>query len=324
MNNRNASTFKVSFGELTKLPAANDDSVLSLEPCIGEGSVQIFNIAKGLQARFWNYNFKQDIEVYGDARNTFDKSNFTLVFFLNTAGVSLSNKATSVKEAIVWDTIFISCKSNYKINIPPHTQGQCLSITFSKKWLCENVFTAHTNNLHQKVRKADAFPLLQSMSASEKKSFEELFHFSWKKSLGSFYIKSSILKVISDFFAQLKERNISHSENLCLDTSIDKAEDFLNKNVAGPLPNLKDLAKQFSISESTLKRHFKKKFGVNMSSYFLGKKIDYAKELINAGNVSIKETAVRLGYRSVNGFISMIDKYSQNSDVEIAGISFNR
>ncbi|HKG69022.1 MAG TPA: AraC family transcriptional regulator, partial [Segetibacter sp.] len=60
-----------------------------------------------------------------------------------------------------------------------------------------------------------------------------------------------------------------------------------------------------------LKRHFKKKYGVNMSTFFIRKKMEYAQQLINEKNTSVSETAFMLGYKNVNDFITMFGKYAK-------------
>jgi AraC-like DNA-binding protein len=151
--------------------------------------------------------------------------------------------------------------------------------------------------------------LFESMTTTEKKSIIELFDDSWKKSLGSFYIKTALLKIISDFFYRIKERE-SFSANT-VDTVVIEVEKYLCNNLGGMLPNLKELGDKFCISESTLKRHFKKKYGVNMSTYFINKKMEYACSLIQEENSNLTEIGYSLGYRNINNFISMLQKYRQ-------------
>jgi AraC-like DNA-binding protein len=146
------------------------------------------------------------------------------------------------------------------------------------------------------------------MTTSEKKLILELFHDSWKKSLGSFYIKTVLFKIISDFFYRIKERDSFSINKLNVDATIIEIEKYLCNSLREMLPNLKDLAEKFSLSESTLKRHFRKKYGVNMSTYFINKKMEYAERLIREENTNLAEIASRLGYRNVNNFIIMFQK----------------
>jgi len=142
---------------------------------------------------------------------------------------------------------------------------------------------------------------------------QELLNASWKKSFGSFYIKSSVLKIISNFFCKIKERKTFSLNDSYFDT-INKVEEYLNNHLTDTLPNLKDLAHQFAVSESTLKRHFKKRHGVNISTYFFRKKMEQAQDLIREKNMSVSQTAFLLGYRNVNHFATMLKKYQESLD----------
>jgi hypothetical protein len=267
---------KVSFNNLIDLFIKRSAHRYILHPSIGKGYVQIFDLEKGLQTQFWDCCFKEGIEIYSNVSSEIESEYFTLAFFLNMEGLRFADKNIFLKENIIWDTVFIPAASNCKIYMAPKARGHCLSISFSKKWLMNNVFgTDEFKNLKEKISVTKSFSLLESMNSSEKKLVQDLLDVSWKKSLGSFYIKFSVLKIISDFFYKIRERNTFSLNDPWFDT-ITKVEEYLNNHLTGAFPNLKDLAYKFSISESTLRRHFKKRYGVNMSTYFACKKAEYA------------------------------------------------
>ena len=168
------------------------------------------------------------------------------------------------------------------MRIAPHSHVCCLSISFSKKWLDNNVLTDSKafKSLREKIEAHKSFSLLESMNGSEKEAVQELLNASSKKSFGLFYVKCQILKIACDFFYKIREREI-FTNNPCLDALMSEVEAYLCNHHTGQLPNLKDLAHHFSISESTLKRHFKKRYGVNLSTYFYQNKMKYAQHLIN-------------------------------------------
>ncbi len=305
-----SSSYKISFNKLTNLFIRECEHIWILKPDLGEGYVQIFTLEKGFQARFWDCSFKQGIEMYNKASSGVD-TYFTLVFFLNAPGLGFANGDTLLKGNIFWDTFFFSAKSNYKIHISPNMNGQCLSISFSKKWLSTNVLEGNDElkNIKEKIGIIESFSLFESMNFAEKKLVQELLTISWKIYFGSFYIKSVVLKIISDFFCKIKERETFNISNIYLDTTINKVEDFLISHLTDRLPNLKDLAARFCISESTLKRHFKNRYGVNISTYFMQRKIEYALHLIQEKKMNITEAAYLLGYRNVNYFIAILKKH---------------
>lgn len=183
--------YQVTFDRLANLFTTNSESVSVLEPPIGEGLVQIFDLAKGLQVKFWDCSFKEGIEIYSNAQTSFANTNFTLAFFPVTKGFRFGNRDSPLKESIIWDTLLFSSNANYKMYISPNIKSQCISISFSKNWLNENVFKGNDafKSLEEKMFVGESFSLLDSMNASEKKWIDDLLNISWKKSMGSFSTK---------------------------------------------------------------------------------------------------------------------------------------
>lgn len=305
------SKYDVPFEKLIDLFKRKSNHDFILKPLAGEGYVQVINLEKGLQTRFWDCHFNESINLYNDAGTGIENTYFTLAFFLNMQGLQFTNRDTSLQKNLIWDTVFISATSNYRIHLSPMAKLHCLSISFSKRWLCNNVLENNGTfkDLKEKIYATESFSLLESMTSSEKKVILELFDARWKKCFGSFYVKTGVLKMISDFFYKIKGRETLAINNPDPDTSIAEVEKYLTDHLTGKLPNLKDLAQRFSLSESTLKRHFKKKHGVTMSQYFIHKKMEYARQLMHEKNTDIAETATMLGYRNVSYFITTFQKH---------------
>ncbi len=90
--------------------------------------------------------------------------------------------------------------------------------------------------------------------------------------------------------------------------TIRQVEQRLVHSLEDMLPPQKELAREFALSESTLKRHFKAVYGKTMYEYYLEKKMGLAKRLLQEKKISVTETAYRLGYEKVSAFISMFKK----------------
>ncbi|HEY4060883.1 MAG TPA: AraC family transcriptional regulator [Puia sp.] len=91
--------------------------------------------------------------------------------------------------------------------------------------------------------------------------------------------------------------------------TIRQVEQRLLQNLENRLPSQKELAKEFALSESTLKRHFKVVYGKTLYEYYLGKKMELAKRLLQEGKTSVSETAYKLGYEKVSAFIIIFKKH---------------
>lgn len=302
---------KVAFEKVIDLFVKRSENKYVLNSSYGKGYVQTFELEKGLQARFWDCCFNEGIQFFSDKHPEFANTHFTLIFFFRMQGLRFARKGIFLQESLIWDTLFISASTDYKINISPGERLQCLEISLSKKWISNNVFKDNDafNNLKEKINITGQFSLLESMSIPEKKMMEEFLETSWKKFLGTFYIKSVVLRIVCDFFCKLKEKQGLNLMEASPGASIVEIEKYLLDHILSPMPNLKHLATKFLMSDSTLKRHFKKRYGLNMSNFFLNKKMEYAKQVMENENKDINEVAHMLGYKNASNFIVMFKKY---------------
>ena len=93
--------------------------------------------------------------------------------------------------------------------------------------------------------------------------------------------------------------------------TIQQVEQRLVQSLEDMLPSQKQLAKEFALSESTLKRHFKAIYGTTIYDYYLEKKMALARWLLQERKISVSETAYRLGYEKVSAFINTFKKYQK-------------
>lgn len=124
-----------------------------------------------------------------------------------------------------------------------------------------------------------------------------------------------IFQVYGQNAAQQVERNFSHEirkpyeEQRYLEGAGDRHPDelisqiqfWLQTNLNSAL-TLNEIAQQFGISQRTFTRRFKTATGVNANQYWQKLKIETAKELLAASNLSIQEIAFQVGYQDQTNF----------------------
>lgn len=312
------STNKVAFEDLGELLTNNSKflkSDSSIDSSIRLGRVQIFKLTAGLQVKFWDFKFNEGLELHNGEISQ-EETYFTLTYFKNIEGFKIGNRDTHLKQSIIWDTILFCSKANCRMYFTPNIRYQCISISFSKNWLKENVFTSSDQfkTLEDKMCIPEGFSILEFMNRSEKKLIEELLHICWKNLMGTFYIKSGVLKLIYDFFRKISDKEIAYIKSGVDETAMNKVEKILIENLSGKLPNLREVASQFGITQLTLTKSFKKKYGINISTYYLRRKIEYAKQLLQDNNAKITEVALFLGYKNVKYFEQRFKKECMNDN----------
>jgi AraC-like DNA-binding protein len=302
-------TYLIPFEKLIGFFTRTSGKVLNLNPKLGTGFVQIYNLEKGLQARIWDCTFRKEIEL-NNAENENEDKYYNIAFFLEINGISFCRGQGPYQDGKFWDNLFLSSDSDFKMHIDPEKQVRCLSVSFSEKWLCH---TLEENKTLKEVKEilctSKMLSFSSTMTVSDKNLLHELITNSWEKYFGTFYIKSVVLKLITNFFYRLFELDEHLMIQLSADNVVYEVEQYLNNHIQGKLPALKALASNFSMSESTLKRQFLKRHGSNISTYFMNKKMEYVQHLIKEKNIELTEAAHLVGYQSLSNFMKMYNKY---------------
>jgi transcriptional regulator GlxA family with amidase domain len=130
-----------------------------------------------------------------------------------------------------------------------------------------------------------------------------------------------IFQIYGQNAAQQVERNFSHEirkpyeEQRYLEGAVDRHPDelisqiqfWLKTNLNSEL-TLNDIAQQFDISQRSFTRRFKLATGINATQYWQKLKIQTAKELLAASNLSIQEIAFQVGYQDQANFTRLFKK----------------
>ena len=82
---------------------------------------------------------------------------------------------------------------------------------------------------------------------------------------------------------------------------------FMEQNIYGHL-TVADIAKQFSLSESGLKKIFSKDAGCGVTDFFNGMKIEKAKEYIREDTKNFTQISDELGFSSIHYFSRLFKK----------------
>lgn len=133
-----------------------------------------------------------------------------------------------------------------------------------------------------------------------------------------------IAQIYGRTIAQQVELNFSHEirkpyeEQRYLEGGVDRHPDeliaqiqFWMKNNLNSTDNLADVAKQFGLSSRTFTRRFKQATNIQANQYWQKLRIEAAKELLSATNLSIQEISFHVGYQD-QGHLTRLFKKSLN------------
>lgn len=90
---------------------------------------------------------------------------------------------------------------------------------------------------------------------------------------------------------------------------VDEITQFIEKNLDKEL-SLHSIARQFHFNPSYLSNLFKKQTGTGLKEYIVGRRIEYAKDLLCNTEWKIHQISVKCGYEDVSYFVQMFKKHT--------------
>lgn len=136
--------------------------------------------------------------------------------------------------------------------------------------------------------------------------------------LQSLYLESKLFDLIYTSLNSIEK--LHKKEDLILNSkdieSLHRARELLITNMMNP-PSLKELAYKSAINEFKLKKGFKQLFGNTAYGFLQEKRLEKAKELLEAGEVNIGEATSIVGYKSVSHFSQIFKKHFGVTPIQI-------
>lgn len=116
-----------------------------------------------------------------------------------------------------------------------------------------------------------------------------------------------INKLITDFTGCCGSKEIKDAAPYI--RKLHELEKYIVTNLRSPLPSITELAEFTGLTESSLKRHFKAQFGKGIYQYYLYRKMQLAKLILEEGGISVGSLADEMGYQKVSHFITLFKKH---------------
>lgn len=279
-----------------KLQVDVHDNTVNVPADLGFGSIKGFYLEEGLTLRYFNFTLKQEMEY--DIIN-FDENRgaYNFFFFLNE-GDFFSQKSGGRNSFLFPNKYERNLKIrrgyhiytiNLNVSIPwletNHPIANLAIIKSIKKLTIANKPTFISEEMDSITFSATR----QIMSGLDQHSFVPL-----QIKAGSFLLLNNFLNKITNE----EKKDIQSVKSLHFNTIIEVEKKLDNFIIIHQRPNLKikNLAEEFNMSISTLRRHFKIVFGQNIHEYFQKKKMMWAKIQLEKGEKNITEIAGALGF----------------------------
>jgi len=292
------------------------ENMISINPTTGRGFIMKTNPENGLSVRLWNVILNQQTRLFKHALPGAKQKGFNLVYILTPEHCRLRTIGTHTQfnNYSARTSYLLADDVAYDFEIDAYHPIQVIDLSISEKWL-QLQFERKSlpfPDLWERTVKTDApFVLSDICSSTVNVTTNELFEVIVHDGTRHSVVMSLATVLVSEFFKKMFNRQPPEAYAI-KDVHFEKimeAENILLAHLQKNLPNLDKIAQSVSLSESTLKRHFKAIFGKSIYEYYLEKKMELAKQLMLENTLTVNDTAERLGYEKVSNFIEIFKKH---------------
>lgn len=283
------------------------------ESPLSRGTVQRDHIDAGLNMRVWNLNFAEVINLKKAAEPM--HSQFYLLFILTPEAITLE----SVDEHVQYNNyrerhaLLIPDNVPVQFAVKAHMPVQIIEFNISVWWLKELLSGSNSQSSVSQLWSDPEYKTVYTEAGSWQINIlaSQLFNQVREADAAIPGIKPLAISLITAFIDKTfslrspeaaRVKDIYHGK-------MEEAEQILMQHLKDKLPNLAQIARQLAISESTLKRHFKLLYGKSIYGYYLARKMELARQLMEVNPSSVNEMADMLGYEKVSYFIEIFKKY---------------
>lgn len=95
-----------------------------------------------------------------------------------------------------------------------------------------------------------------------------------------------------------------------------KAIKYINDNITAPI-SLKDVSQSIHLSKEYTAKIFKEEMGCTITEYINEKKMNIAKDMLNSDEVTLRDTALNLGFENYSYFSRIFKKHFNTSPAKI-------
>jgi AraC-like DNA-binding protein len=276
---------------------------------IGNGYAKAKILEPGLSYRIANYVLNSDIEYQ---RAPAEKFQLILYFYqlefdegvyckIDDTIIESSDKTYNI-------ALITTSHTNEKVVFKKGTNVKGLSVQLGEDWLTANIkdFATYKNEM---ARQKSC--VIDFISAKQRKILNDIFDRAESTPMPELFIKSRVLRLTEQRLSSLCRKGLTEVPEYTNQKDFQallKVENILLQNYAGNFPSIESLAKTALMSESKLKKLFKKAFGLAPYEYYQKNRMHKAKEMLRSRNHSVTQVGILLGYQNMSNFSAAFKK----------------
>lgn len=276
---------------------------------LGEGYAQAKILEEGFSYRLSDYTLNTDVEYQ---RTPTEKFQLILYFhqltFEDYAYGKIDDMVFESSDKVYNIALMTTSFTTEKIIFKKGTTVKGLSVQLDEEWLEKNIkdFAGYRNGMARHKSFVTDF-----ISAKQRKILNDIFDRAETTQFPELFVKSRVLRLTEQFLTNICKRGLTDIPEYTNQKDFQallKVEHLLLQNYNGLFPSIETLAKTALMSESKLKKLFKKAFGLAPYEYYQKNRMHKAKEMLRTRRHSVTQVGSMLGYQNMSNFSAAFKK----------------
>jgi len=266
-------------------------------------------VEPGLSYRVVNYTLNKDLEYL---RTPAEQLHLMLYFyefyFDDKVYCKTGNTIIESNDKYYSTALMTNSLTQQNLVLKKGTVVKGLSVQISEDWLMANIKDITPAKLDM-IKQKDC--ITDFITAKHSKILSDIFNNAAASHLPQLFIKSRVLRLTEHFLNGVCNKgqyNTTEFNNPKDFQAIIKVEHLLLKNYTADFPSIETLAKTAYMSESKLKKLFKKAYGMAIYQYYQKNRMHKAKELLSSRKHSVSQVGAMLGYQNMSNFSAAFKK----------------
>lgn len=297
-----------SFSAHLKANPGNNKNAIIYPEEFATGFAKVYTIEPGLTYRIVDYQLNTDLLfVHGPSKRF-----FLIIYFYKY--INCSKLLLKINDEKIIDIsgedysalLMTNSQLAQHLEIEKGTFVQGLTIQVTRKWIMEKM-SGKNPAIYDFFKEKGVFQSF--ITPKSQKLLSEIFTEN-KSFAPALYMNNRVSRLLESFLEKVLKNS---GENAYPSSSREigkllKVKSILLENYDAGFPNIDKLARVALMSESKLKKDFKKSFNMGMYEYYQKNRMHVAKELLTSGKFSISEVGGQVGYKNMSNFASAFKK----------------
>jgi AraC-like DNA-binding protein len=285
---------------------------INLPEEVGKGFFYASPLLHGMSLLYANVTFHQDF--------VFDRlpsKDAGVMLYFNQVEIGKEFKVISGDQMVVdrnkqRNTTFLgSSQFPWKLCYDSGTHLRAIAIRFNEKLIRNSIKEVHFFQIQSYISQNLANANKEELTPELMKLLNEIYQSDIDTMFGQLVLQNRALLLVEKYLQNFFMHWFPNSKNVKINKSDLKRLAMVEELLSGEadnFPTIDKLSKMAMMSSTKLKKRFKEVYGMKLYEYFNHHRLQKARSLLEAGEASVKEAAIGIGFANLSNFSKAFKK----------------